>query len=100
MGVEYNASTGASTGNTIDANGYINGVATNKNSAWYTPDELAYIANPANNTNYLKQEFHAAGVEREAVNISGGTDKVTYFVGADYVNQTSNFSGINTNKWG
>jgi len=99
-GVQYNASTGAATGNTIDANGYINGVVTNKNSAWYTPDELAYIANPANNTNYLKQVFHAADNEREALSISGGNDKTTYFIGGDYVNQNSNFSGINSNKWG
>ncbi|MGN6180188.1 MAG: SusC/RagA family TonB-linked outer membrane protein [Mucilaginibacter sp.] len=99
-GVAYNASTGAATGNTIDANGYINGVVTNKNSAWYTPDELAYISNPANNTNILNNIFHAADVEREALNVSGGSDKVSYFIGADYVNQNSNFSGINSNKWG
>lgn len=99
-GVQYVASTGVATGNTVDQNGYINGVLTNKNSAWYTPDELAYIANPANNTNYLKQVFHAADNEREAINISGGNDKLLYFVGADYVNQNSNFSGVNSNKWG
>ncbi len=91
---------GVQTGNTIDANGYINGVPTNKSSGWYTPDELAYIANPANNTNYLKQEFKAADVEREALDVSGGTDKATYFIGADYVNQNSNFSGVNADKWG
>jgi TonB-linked SusC/RagA family outer membrane protein len=91
---------GVATGNSIDVNGYINGVTTNKVSGWYTPDELAYIANPANNSNYLKQEFHAADVEREAINVSGGNEKVSYFIGANYVNQNSNFSGINTNKWG
>ncbi len=94
------APNGVQTGNTIDANGYVNGNASQKISGWYTPDELAYINNPANNTNFLKQEFHAADVEREAMNISGGTDKATYFVGADYVNQNSNFSGISNYKWG
>jgi len=97
---EYNQSTGAPTGNTINAQGYINGVLTNKSSAWYAPDELAYIANPANNTNFLSQVFHAADNEREALNISGGSDRTTYFIGADYVNQNSNFSGVNSNKWG
>jgi TonB-linked SusC/RagA family outer membrane protein len=91
---------GVQTGNTINANGYINGVATNKSSGWYTPDELAYIANPANNTNYLAQEFKPADVEREAIDVSGGSDKATYFIGADYVNQNSNFSGVNADKWG
>jgi TonB-linked SusC/RagA family outer membrane protein len=94
------SSAGVASGNTIDVNGYINGVVTNKSAAWYTPDELAYIADPANNTNYLEKYFHAANVERAAVNISGGSDKVTYFIGADYVNQNSNFSGVNSKKWG
>jgi len=95
----YNGN-GATTGNTVDANGYINGVVTNKNASWYTPDELAYISDPNNNTNYLKQIFHAADVERGVISVSGGSDKVTYFIGADYVNQNSNFSGVNSNKWG
>jgi len=91
---------GTPTGKTIDANGYINGDLNNKVAGWYTPDELAYISNPANNTNYLKKEFHAADVEREAINVSGGGEKATYYIGADYVNQNANFSGINSNKWG
>jgi len=94
------APNGIQTGNTIDQNGYVNGATNNKNAQWYTPDELAYIANPANNTNYLKQEFHAADVERENITISGGSDKATYFIGGDYVNQNSNFSGISNYKWG
>jgi TonB-linked SusC/RagA family outer membrane protein len=83
---------------TIDANGYIGGSSTNKLAAWYTPDELAYFQ--ANSTNYLDQAFSTATAYREAINVSGGTDKVTYFVGGDYVNQNSNFAGVNSNKWG
>ncbi|QKJ28515.1 SusC/RagA family TonB-linked outer membrane protein [Mucilaginibacter mali] len=82
----------------IDANGYRNGVVTQKETAWYTPDELDYIAN--NSTNYLEQAFKTAWTEREAVAISGGTDKVTYYAGTDYVIQNSNFKGVNSNKWG
>ncbi|MFI5157774.1 MAG: SusC/RagA family TonB-linked outer membrane protein [Sphingobacteriales bacterium] len=85
---------------TIDANGYVDGALNNKVGGWYTPDELAYIANPANNPNYLAQEFKPADVEREAIGISGGNDKATYFIGANYVNQNSNFAGVNANKWG
>lgn len=65
---------------------------------WYTPDELDYFAN--NSHNYLKEAFQNANVWREAVNISGGSDKVKYFVGANYVKQGSNFKGINSNKYG
>jgi len=94
------APNGTPTGDTIDANGYVNHNASQKISGWYTPDELAYINNPANNTNFLKQEFQPADVEREAINVSGGTEKATYFIGADYVNQNSNFAGISNYKWG
>ncbi len=82
----------------VDPNGYIGGVVTNKLSTYYTPDELAYFA--ANNNNYVEQAFHTSDVERATLNISGGSDKATYFVGANYVNQNSNFSGVNTYKYG
>ncbi|WP_158995826.1 SusC/RagA family TonB-linked outer membrane protein [Mucilaginibacter sp. L196] len=91
---------GVQTGNSIDANGYVNGNVLNKNTSWYTPDELAYIANPANNTNWLKQYFHAADVEHESLTISGGSDKATYFIAGTYTNQNSNFSGLENHKWG
>ena len=73
-------------------------VATTRATSWYTPDELAYFAN--HNHNYLKQAFQNAYVERGALNLSGGTDKLTYFVGGDFVNQTSNFKGVNSYKYG
>jgi TonB-linked SusC/RagA family outer membrane protein len=69
-----------------------------RNAAWYTPDEFAYFAN--NSHNWLDQAFQSSQVWREAVSISGGTDKITYFVGADYLNQNSNFKGVNSNKYG
>jgi len=94
------APTGVATGNSINAEGYINGSLTNKNTSWYTPDELAYIANSANNQNYLKQEFKAADVERENLTISGGNDKTTYFIAGNYSNQNGNFAGLSNYKWG
>ncbi|MDT3404540.1 SusC/RagA family TonB-linked outer membrane protein [Mucilaginibacter terrae] len=78
-----------------------NGTSTTDNTRfadWYTPDELAYYAN--NSHNYLKEAFKNAVVLREALSISGGTDKITYFLGGDYVKQGSNFEGINSNKYG
>jgi TonB-linked SusC/RagA family outer membrane protein len=91
---------GVQTGNSIDANGYINGNVLNKNTSWYTPDELAYIANPANNQDWIKNYFHAADVEHENLTISGGSDKTTYFIAGDFTNQNSNFSGLENYKWG
>jgi len=98
--VSVMAPKGDTTGNMIDVNGYINGNTANKNRNWYTPDELAYIANPANNQNYLSQYFHAADVEHETINVSGGNDKTTYFISGNFTNQNSNFSGLENYKWG
>jgi TonB-linked SusC/RagA family outer membrane protein len=73
-------------------------IATTRLASWYTPDELGYFSTHSHN--YLKQAFKTAYVERGALNLSGGTDKVTYFIGGDFVNQTSNFKGINSYKYG
>jgi TonB-linked SusC/RagA family outer membrane protein len=98
---DYNqVQAGQTPGNFIDENGYLNGDVTKKQPQWYTPDELAYFANPANNTNWLEQAFKPADVERGALTISGGSDKVTYFLSSDYVNQNSNFAGVNSHKLG
>lgn len=87
--------------NYIDADGYrvIGGVKDlTRQSGYYTPDEVSYFA--AHNHNWLDQAFKTSLVEREAVNISGGSDKLTYFIGGDYVNQNSNFKGVNSYKYG
>jgi TonB-linked SusC/RagA family outer membrane protein len=65
---------------------------------WYTPDELDYFSSHSHE--YLKEAFKTAYLHRSALNLSGGSDKVTYFIGADYVNQNSNFEGINSYKYG
>lgn len=83
---------------TVTPEGYINGDINNKDANYYTPDELAYFAN--HNNNFVKQAFKPAITAREAINVSGGNDRTTYFIGANYVNQNSNFSGVNTNRLG
>ncbi len=92
---------GTPVGNFINPNGYrvINGVpATTREAQWYTPDELAYFEN--HNNNWLDVAFQTANVYRQALNISGGSEKISYFLGGDYVNQNSNFKGINSYKYG
>jgi len=73
-------------------------VASTRLASWYTPDELAYFSTHSHN--YLKEAFQTAFVERAALNLTGGSDKITYFIGGDYVNQGSNFKGINSYKYG
>ena len=70
---------------------------TSKVAEYYTPDELEYFRN--NSTDWLKQAWQKAVVTRHTLNISGGSDKATFFAGASYVNQNANFDGINTDKW-
>ena len=66
---------------------------------YYTPDELAYFSDPANNTNWLEQAFKTAVLQRHALDVSGGSDKATYFAGATYVKQGSNFEGVKSDRW-
>jgi len=86
----------------INPDGYIvtNGVAepTRTVTQWYTPDELDYFSK--NNHNWLDEAFKTSYMYRQALNISGGSDKVTYFVGGDYVSQNSNFKGVSSSKYG
>lgn len=70
---------------------------TSRITAYYTPDELDYFSN--NSTDWLKEAWQSAVVTRHTLNISGGSDKATFFAGASYVNQNANFDGINTDKW-
>jgi len=84
------------TGHTIDEHGYIDGSSTKKLATYYSPDELAYFQQPENDVNFLKQAFKTAATQRHSLNISGGNDKVTYYGGASYVTQNSNFTEGNT----
>ncbi|RZL12616.1 MAG: SusC/RagA family TonB-linked outer membrane protein [Hymenobacter sp.] len=63
----------------------------------YTPDELAYFAD--HNTDWLRMAWKPALLTRHALNMSGGSDRVTYFAGVTYNYQNANFEGNNANKW-
>ncbi|WP_375433724.1 SusC/RagA family TonB-linked outer membrane protein [uncultured Hymenobacter sp.] len=63
----------------------------------YTPDELEYFAN--NSTNWLKQAWKPSTLTRNALNVSGGSDRATYFAGVSYNRQNGNFDNINSDKW-
>nr|WP_276900922.1 SusC/RagA family TonB-linked outer membrane protein [Pedobacter kyonggii] len=84
--------------NPADGFKVVDGVTTTKEPLWYTPDELEYFE--SHNNNWLKSAFQTSNMYRQTLNISGGTDKVTYFVGGDYITQNSNFKGVNSSKYG
>lgn len=63
----------------------------------YTPDELEYFAN--NNYNWLKEAWKPSLLMRHALNVSGGSDRATFFAGISYTGQDANFKNIKSNKW-
>lgn len=63
----------------------------------YTPDELTHFQN--NNYNWLKQAWKPSNLTRHALNISGGSERATYYAGASYVYQNGNFDNIGYDKW-
>jgi TonB-linked SusC/RagA family outer membrane protein len=63
----------------------------------YSPDELAYFAQ--NNTDWLREAWKPSTVQRHALNMSGGTDRVTYFASGTYNKQNGNFDNINSDRW-
>ena len=63
----------------------------------YSQDELDYFAQ--NNTDWLRQAWKPAVNQRHALNMSGGTDRVTYFASATYNRQNGNFDNINYDRW-
>jgi len=80
---------------TLSPTGVI-GTGTTKETGYYSPDELDYFA--ANSSNHLQEAWQSSYITRHALNVSGGTDRATYFAGGSYTQQNSNFKGVNTNK--
>ena len=51
------------------------------------------------NYNLLYKEWSAALTQRHSVNISGGTEKATYFGGVSYYQQEGNIGRLDYNRW-
>ena len=66
-------------------------------SDFYFQDELDYFK--AHNYNWLDMAWQKATEMRHALNISGGSDKATYFAGFTYNTQNSNFDGLRYNRY-
>ena len=71
--------------------------ATDVNSLIYTQDELDHYK--ANSQDWLSMAWKPSNVVRHALNVSGGSEKATYFAGITYNKQDANFDNINFNKW-
>ncbi len=67
------------------------------NISFYTQDELEHFKN--NNYNWFDMAWKPSLTMRHTVNISGGTEKATYFAGASYFYQNGNVDKISNRRW-
>lgn len=51
------------------------------------------------NYNLLDKEWSAALTQRHSINMSGGTEKATYFAGVSYYQQEGNIGRLDYNRW-
>ncbi|MCF2501876.1 TonB-dependent receptor [Dyadobacter sp. CY107] len=64
---------------------------------FYSPDELDHFRN--NNYDWFDMAWKPSFNTRHALNISGGTDRATFFAGATYFAQNGNVDNISYKKW-
>ena len=79
-----------------------NKYAARSGNAWlnsmYTQAELDYAAN--NNYNWLDEVFENSYLQRHTLNVSGGSDKITFFGGANYLKEIGNFQDLYATRYG
>jgi len=79
----------------IDDDAALNNLAA---TSRFSQVDLNYIAaNPQES--WFNQIWHSAHTERHTINLSGGTDKITFFAGGSYYNEGGNFGDISITKW-
>jgi TonB-linked SusC/RagA family outer membrane protein len=66
-------------------------------SARYTPAELE--AFKGLDYDWLESAWQPSSLTRHTINISGGSEKVRYFGGGSYYNETGNFENLNVSKY-
>lgn len=85
-------------GNYINIANGVNGANKGVEKDYYfTPDEMDYFKTL--NYNPLEEEWKPSFNSRHNLNISGGTEKATYFAGVSYYTQNGNLSTLDYDKW-
>lgn len=76
---------------------YRNGLVPEGDNRYYAEDELKHFKE--NPYNWIDEAWKSPVVTRHSVNISGGTDKIRYFVGGNYYYETGSFDNLNFQKY-
>jgi len=107
--ISYSGSVGISDATKIPEtqNAYNQAVFTNDNlnvenidpsdSRYYTQDELDFFKK--NSWNWLDEAWKQPVVTRHSLNVSGGNDRVRYFVGGNYFYETGSFDNLKYDKY-
>lgn len=69
----------------------------NLRTQYFQADELDAMRGL--NYDLIDKEWSAAWTQRHSLNISGGTDKATYFAGASYFSQEGNMGRLDYDRW-
>lgn len=65
---------------------------------YYTDDELTYLR--SHNYNWIDNVWKKSHLSRHTINVSGGSDRVTFFAGANYYKEDGNVGDLYSNKYG
>lgn len=65
--------------------------------SYYTDDELEYFKK--NNYNWLDEAWKQPLVTRHSLNVSGGNERVRYFIGGNYFYETGSFDNLSFKKY-
>lgn len=64
---------------------------------YFSPDELEHFK--THNYNWMDEAWKSSSLMRHTLNISGGSDKIKYFVSGTYYNETGNFDQLYAKKY-
>lgn len=89
FGMYYNIMNGPNGANVTNASQFAN--------SFFAPDELEHFKTI--NHDWLEPAWKKAHNTRHTINVSGGTDKATYFASASYYSQDGNIGYLDYKKW-
>ena len=79
----------------------LNGINLSRNrseNTIYTDEELDYLK--THDYDWLGEVWQKSGLQKHTINISGGTEKITCFAGANYYSETGNLRDLDITKYG
>jgi TonB-dependent starch-binding outer membrane protein SusC len=71
---------------------------TDWSSILYTKEEMEYLK--THDYNWIDEVWQNSSLQRHAINITGGSDRITFFGGANYYNETGNLQDLYAKRYG